>query len=263
MSSGEKKHDFHLVDPSPWPIFASFASLILAFGAVYYFHTKTLWLLLVGTALLIYGSFMWFRDVIEEAEKQGHHTVVVQIGHRYGMTLFIASEVMFFVAWFWAYFDVSLFPNEFTGNVWPPKDIETFDPWDIPLINTLVLLLSGTTVTWSHHSLLEGDRKGFIQGLVLTVILGAFFTALQAYEYHHATFAFSDHIYGSVFYMATGFHGFHVIVGTIFLAVCLWRGKLGHFTKDHHFGFEAAAWYWHFVDVVWLFLFAAIYIWGS
>ena len=263
MSSGEKKHDFHLVDPSPWPIFTSFASLVLAFGAVYYFHTKTLWLLLIGTALLIYGSFMWFRDVIDEAEKQGHHTLVVQIGHRYGMTLFIASEVMFFVAWFWAYFDVSLFPNDFVGNVWPPKDIVTFDPWDIPLINTLVLLLSGTTVTWSHHSLLEGDRKGFIQGLVLTVILGAFFTALQAYEYHHATFAFSDHIYGSVFYMATGFHGFHVIVGTIFLAVCLWRGKLGHFTKDHHFGFEAAAWYWHFVDVVWLFLFAAIYIWGS
>ena len=263
MSSSEKKHDFHLVDPSPWPIFSSFACLILAFGAVYYFHTKALWLLLIGTAFLIYASFMWFRDVIDEAEKQGHHTLVVQIGHRYGMTLFIASEVMFFVAWFWAYFDVSLFPNDFVGNVWPPKDIETFDPWDIPLINTLVLLLSGTTVTWSHHALLEDDRKGFIQGLVLTVILGVCFTALQAYEYHHATFAFSDHIYGSVFYMATGFHGFHVIVGTIFLAVCLWRGKLGHFNKDHHFGFEAAAWYWHFVDVVWLFLFAAIYIWGS
>ena len=155
---------------------------------------------------------MWFRDVVIEAEHQGHHTPVVQIHHRYGMTLFIASEVMFFVAWFWAYFDVSLFPNDFVGNVWPPKDIETFDPWDIPLINTLVLLLSGTTVTWSHHALLEDDRKGFIQGLVLTVILGVCFTALQAYEYHHATFAFSDHIYGSVFYMATGFHGFHVIV---------------------------------------------------
>jgi cytochrome c oxidase subunit 3 len=179
------------------------------------------------------------------------------------MTLFIASEVMFFVAWFWAYFDASLFPGEFVGNVWPPKDIETFDPWDIPLINTLVLLLSGTTVTWSHHALLEDDRKSFIQGLWLTVILGACFTALQIYEYQHASFNFSGHIYGATFYMATGFHGFHVLVGTIFLAVCLWRGKLGHFNKDHHFGFEAAAWYWHFVDVVWLFLFAAIYIWGS
>ena len=179
------------------------------------------------------------------------------------MTLFIASEVMFFVAWFWAYFDASLYPSAFVGGVWPPKDIEVFNPWDIPLINTLVLLLSGTTVTWAHHSLLEDDRKGFIQGLTLTVILGFFFTLLQAYEYHHATFTYSGHIYGAVFYMATGFHGFHVIIGTIFLAVCLWRGRLGHFTKDHHFGFEAAAWYWHFVDVVWLFLFAAIYIWGS
>ena len=165
------------------------------------------------------------------------------------MTLFIASEVMFFVAWFWAYFDISLFPNEFVGNVWPPKDIETFDPWDIPLINTLVLLLSGTTVTWAHHSLIEGDRKGFIQGLTFTVVLGFFFTLLQAYEYHHATFDYSGHIYGAVFYMATGFHGFHVIIGTIFLAVCLARAKKGHFTKEHHFGFEAAAWYWHIINL--------------
>ena len=149
MSSGEKKHDYHLVDPSPWPIFTSFACLVLAVGAVYYFHTKTLWLMLIGTALLIYGSFMWFRDVVDEAEKQGHHTMVVQITHRYGMTLFIASEVMFFVAWFWAFFNASLFPTEAIGNVWPPEEIKTFDPWDIPLINTLILLLSGTTVTLS------------------------------------------------------------------------------------------------------------------
>ena len=261
--SAEKKHDYHLVDPSPWPIYTSFACLVLAIGAIFYMHNDISWGMYLGLALLIYGAYMWFRDVVIEAEHQGHHTPVVQIHHRYGMTLFIASEVMFFVAWFWAYFDISLFPNEFVGNVWPPKDIETFDPWDIPLINTLVLLLSGTTVTWAHHALLEDDRKGFIQGLTLTVILGFFFTLLQAYEYHHATFTYSGHIYGAVFYMATGFHGFHVIIGTIFLAVCLWRGRLGHFTKDHHFGFEAAAWYWHFVDVVWLFLFAAIYIWGS
>jgi cytochrome c oxidase subunit 3 len=179
------------------------------------------------------------------------------------MTLFIASEVMFFVAWFWAYFDASLFPSLAIGGTWPPKDIITFDPWDIPLINTLILLLSGTTVTWSHHALLEGDRKSFIQGLVLTVILGFSFSLLQVYEYQHATFDFAGNIYGSVFYMATGFHGFHVIIGTIFLAVCLMRARKGHFTEEHHFGFEAAAWYWHFVDVVWLFLFAAIYIWGS
>ena len=181
MSSGEKKHEFHLVDPSPWPIYVSFATLILAFGAVYYFHTQTLWLLLIGTALLIYGAFMWWRDVIEEAEHQGHHTMVVQIGHRYGMTLFIASEVMFFVAWFWAYFNASLFPTEAIGSSWPPPDIKTFDPWDIPLINTLILLLSGTTVTWAHHAMIENDRKGLINGLTATVFLGFIFSCLQAY----------------------------------------------------------------------------------
>ena len=262
-SSAGQKHPYHLVDPSPLPFLSSIAGLAMAVGLVFYMHYETKWLLILGTIGLLTVMFLWWRDVIKESTFEQAHTPVVELGLRYGMALFIASEVMFFVAWFWAYFDVSLFPNEFVGNVWPPKDIETFDPWDIPLINTLVLLLSGTTVTWAHHSLLEGDRKGFIQGLTLTVILGFFFTLLQAYEYHHATFDYSGHIYGAVFYMATGFHGFHVIIGTIFLAVCLARARKGHFTKDHHFGFEAAAWYWHFVDVVWLFLFAAIYVWGS
>ncbi len=213
-----------------------------------------------GLVFILITMFFWWRDVIREAEHQGHHTPIVQIGMRYGMILFIASEVMFFLAFFWAFFDSSLYPD--TG-VWPPAGVETFDPFDIPLINTMVLLLSGCTCTWAHAALLENDRKNFILGLGVTVLLGAAFTGLQIYEYDHATFGFKDGIYSSTFYMATGFHGFHVLVGTIFLAVCLWRGKLGHFTKEHHFGFEAAAWYWHFVDVVWLFLFAAIYIWGS
>jgi len=206
---------------------------------------------------------MWFRDVVLESVDNDHHTPVVKIHLRYGMTLFIASEVMFFVAWFWAYFNASLFPSELIGNVWPPKDIVTFDPWDIPLINTLILLLSGTTVTWAHHALEEGDKESFIQGLALTVFLGFCFSLLQVYEYQHAKFDFAGNIYGSVFYMATGFHGFHVIIGTIFLAVCWWRAKNDRYKKDEFFGFEAAAWYWHFVDVVWLFLFASIYIWGS
>ena len=235
MSSAEKKHDYHLVDPSPWPIFCSFASLIVCIGAVYYFTTKNLWLMFIGLAVLFYGAFMWFREVVIEAEHKGDHTPVVQISHRYGMVLFIASEVMFFVAWFWAYFDASLFPDQAIGGVWPPNDIQT----------------------------LENDRKSLIQGLTLTVILGAIFTMFQAYEYMAASFTMSSGIYGSTFYMATGFHGFHVLIGTIFLAVCLFRAKRGHYTPEHHFGFEAAAWYWHFVDVVWLFLFAAIYIWGS
>ena len=261
--SAEKKHDYHLVDPSPWPIYTSFACLVLAIGAIFYMHNGISWGMYLGLALLIYGAYMWFRDVVIEAEHQGHHTPVVQIHHRYGMTLFIASEVMFFVAWFWAYFNASLFPTEAVGGTWPPPDITTFDPWDIPLINTLVLLLSGTTVTWAHHAMLENDRKGLVNGLILTVFLGFFFSCLQAYEYHHASFTIDGNIYGATFYMATGFHGFHVIVGTIFLAVCLFRSMRGHSNSEHHFGFEAAAWYWHFVDVVWLFLFAAIYIWGS
>jgi cytochrome c oxidase subunit 3 len=203
---------------------------------------------------------------------------VVQISHRYGMILFIASEVMFFVAWFWAYFDVALFPNdaaqfarsELIGGQWPPvpsadgvKFRGTFDPWHLPLLNTLILLTSGTTVTWAHHALLHGDRKGLINGLWLTVILGALFTCVQAYEYAHAAFTYSGHIYGATFFMATGFHGAHVLIGTTFLIVCLIRAYKGHFSPTQHLGFEFAAWYWHFVDVVWLFLFICIYVWGG
>jgi cytochrome c oxidase subunit 3 len=193
------------------------------------------------------------------------------------MILFIASEVMFFVAWFWAYFDAALFPGEhkefmrteLLGGHWPPVPTaddrfkSTFDPWHLPLLNTLILLTSGTTVTWAHHALIENDRKGLIQGLWLTILLGVSFTCVQAYEYSHAAFTYAGHIYGSTFFMATGFHGAHVIIGTIFLSVCLLRAYLGHFKPDHHFGFEAAAWYWHFVDVVWLFLFTFIYVWGG
>jgi cytochrome c oxidase subunit 3 len=219
----------------------------------------------------------WWRDVIKEAEHQGDHTRVVQISHRYGMILFIASEVMFFVAWFWAYFDVALFPadphqvlrSDLIGHVWPPKPAPdgsfrgTFDPWHLPLLNTLILLTSGTTVTWAHHALLHGDRKGLINGLWLTILLGGTFTCVQAYEYYHAAFNYSGHIYGATFFMATGFHGAHVLIGTVFLTVCLIRSYAGHFSQTQHLGFEFAAWYWHFVDVVWLFLFACIYVWGG
>jgi cytochrome c oxidase subunit 3 len=268
-----KHHDYHLVDPSPWPVLGAIGAFIMAIGAVFYMHngeSPYRWVgLLLGLAIVLYVMFMWWRDVRNEAST-GYHTRVVQIHHRYGMMLFIASEVMFFVAWFWAYFDVALFPAdaiqfqrvEATGGVWPPASIATFDPWHLPLLNTLILLTSGTTVTWAHHAIIEGDRKGAKQALWITVALGLVFTACQAYEYGHAAFDFSGNIYGATFFMATGFHGFHVIVGTIFLFVCLMRLYKGDFTPQQHFGFEAAAWYWHFVDVVWLFLFAAIYVWG-
>ncbi|MCW5751658.1 MAG: cytochrome c oxidase subunit 3 [Alphaproteobacteria bacterium] len=264
MASTEAKgHDYHLVDPSPWPAFGAVAAFIAAVGFVMYMHDMTPWVLIVGGVLIAYTMYAWWKDVIREGEYEGHHTPVVQLGLRYGMVLFIASEVMFFVAWFWAYFNAALFPPEAIGGVWPPQGIETFDPWHLPFANTLILLTSGTTVTWAHHALREGDRKGTIQGLTLTVILGAIFTVVQAYEYSHAAFGFTDGIYASTFFMATGFHGAHVLIGTIFLLVVLLRAIKGHFKPDHHFGFEAAAWYWHFVDVVWLFLFFCIYLWGA
>jgi heme/copper-type cytochrome/quinol oxidase subunit 3 len=218
------------------------------------------WIMCVGLAWILATMGFWWWDVIKEAEYQGHHTPIVQIGMRYGMLLFIASEVMFFVAFFWAFFDASLYPD--TG-VWPPAGVETFSAWDIPLINTLILLLSGCTVTWAHAALLKDDRENLINGLAYTILLGIAFTALQIYEYDHATFKFTDGIYSSTFYLATGFHGFHVFVGTCFLIVCWFRARAGHFTSEQHFGFEAAAWYWHFVDVVWLFLFVSIYWWGG
>ena len=290
--SHAKNHDYHLVDPSPWPVVASVFALLMAVGGIAWMKTgaggvfgvKGPWLFILGTMGVVATAYMWWRDVVIEAHK-GDHTPVVQLHLRYGMILFIASEVMFFVAWFWAYFDAAFYAgdvhviansknieglverNQLTGGVWPPKPSEafrsTFDPWGLPLVNTLVLLLSGVTVTWAHHALLKNDRRGLVLGLVCTVALGALFTVLQAYEYGHAAFNYSGHIYGATFFMATGFHGAHVIIGTIFLLVCLFRALKGHFTPQQHFGFEAAAWYWHFVDVVWLFLFAAIYVWGA
>ncbi len=265
-----KQHPYHLVDPSPWPLLGGVSAFVLAVGGIAYMHGYSLWSMLPGLAMVIYTMAMWWRDVIREA-KAGDHTPVVQLHLRYGMILFILSEVMFFVAWFWAFFDSSLTADsaiqiskaEFTGGNWPPQGIEVFDPWHLPLLNTLILLTSGTTLTWAHHALLHDDRKGVIWGLALTVALGIVFSFVQAYEYMHAPFSFGGNIYGATFYMATGFHGFHVIVGTIFLIVCLVRASRNQYTKTHHFGFEAAAWYWHFVDVVWLFLFFTIYIWGG
>ena len=256
-------HPYHLVDPSPWPLTGSIAAIALTFGLVQYMHDYGLWWVAPGAALMVLTLFMWWLDVVREGEHQGHHTGVVQIGLRYGMSLFIASEVMFFAAFFWAFFDASLFPKEAVGGVWPPQGILTFDPFSLPLLNTLILLTSGCPVTWAHHALREGDRKGLIQGLTLTVMLGLLFTGVQAYEYANAPYGFDQTVFASTFFMATGFHGFHVIVGTSFLIVCLIRSIRGHFTPTHHFGFEAASWYWHFVDVVWLFLFIFVYIWGG
>ncbi len=261
------KHPYHLVDPSPWPLLSAFAGGALVSGIVVMAHGGGKWLLLLGVLAVAACMFGWWRDVLKESRNPAYHTPVVRLGLRYGMILFIASEVMFFVAFFWAYFHFALYPEHVSGAataIWPPAGIYTFDPWHLPFLNTLILLLSGCTVTWAHHCLLENDRKGLVTGLALTVVLGMIFTALQAWEYAVAPFPFNGGgVYPSVFFLATGFHGFHVIVGTIFLAVCLVRAMKGGFTPERHFGFEAAAWYWHFVDVVWLFLFVSIYWWGA
>ncbi len=264
MADHPRTHPYHMVEPSPWPALGAFSALVLGAGAIGMFaNPDRWWMLFPGLILAMSTMYFWWRDVIHEARIEKAHTPVVQIGLRYGMALFIASEVMFFLAWFWAYFNASLFPTVQMGGIWPPEGILTFDPWDLPFINTLVLLTSGTTVTWAHHALKEGKRDQLIAGLWVTVVLGITFTGFQIVEYLEAPFGFREGIYGSTFFMATGFHGFHVIVGTIFLSVCLYRACKDHFTPQQHFGFEAAAWYWHFVDVVWLFLFCCIYWWGA
>lgn len=261
---------YHLVQPSAWPLLGSFAAGLLALGIVLFMHKVKLGGIDIGLKGILFGlvgvlaiMVVWWRDVIRESVVEKVHSPIVKIGLRYGMALFITSEVMFFAAFFWAYFDTALFPREAVGGVWPPKNIHTFDPFDMPFMMTLILLLSGTTVTWAHHAVLEGKTKDAARALALTVGLGFVFSCFQAYEYHHATFTIKDGIFGSTFYMATGFHGLHVIIGTIFLAVCWWRTVKGHFTPQSHFGLEAAAWYWHFVDVVWLFLFVSVYWYGS
>jgi cytochrome c oxidase subunit 3 len=253
-------HPYHLVDPSTWPMLSSLAAGCMLGGAALYFHGYKPWLSLIGLVGVLGCMFGWWRNVVHEAVGGGHHTSAVQRGLRLGMALFIVSELMFFVAFFWSFFNASFFPTEAVGGVWPPKGIKTLDAMEFPLLNTLILLLSGCTVTWAHEAIRQNVRVEVVQALLITVLLGLIFSAVQAFEYHHTSFAFKDGVYPSNFFMATGFHGFHVIVGTTFLLVCLLRARKGHFKPDHHFGFEAAAWYWHFVDVVWLFLFVSIYL---
>jgi len=257
-------HPYHLVEPSPFPYMASFSALGLTVGGVMYFHSYEYGgtLTIVSAILIISIAYSWWRDIVREATFQGHHTLAVQKGLRLGMLLFIVSEVMFFFGFFWGFFHSSLGPDISIGAVWPPLGIQSIDAFGVPLLNTAVLLTSGATVTWSHHALIAGDRYNTIIALILTIVLATIFTALQGMEYYEASFSIADSVYGSVFFMLTGFHGFHVLVGTIFLAVCLVRIIRSHYTKNHHNGFEAAIWYWHFVDFVWLGLFVIVYWWG-
>lgn len=256
---------YHLVDPSPWPILVSFSLLTMAVGAVLSMHGYPNGgsLFSLGFTLTGFGMVLWFVDIIIESTHLGHHTKEVKNGIIIGVFLFIISEVFAFLGIFWAYFHSSLSPAIELGGVWPPAGITPLDPFGIPLLNTFLLLSSGAFITYGHHALLGGDRKGAILGTLLTIVLAVVFTGLQYYEYSEAAFTITDSVYGSAFYCSTGLHGLHVIVGTLFILMGFYRMINYHLTRLHHAGHEAAIFYWHFVDVVWLFLFIAVYYWGG
>lgn len=257
-----KNHPFHLVDYSPWPLLGSLGTFTILIGFIKWFNFNQINLIILGIIINLIIIYQWWRDIVRERTFQGLHTTKVTIGLRWGMILFITSEVFFFIAFFWSFFHARLTPRIELGIIWPPKGINPFNPIEIPLLNTLILLTSGLTITWSHHRLIENNYNQALQSLILTVILGFYFTILQGFEYIQAPFTISDRVYGSTFYITTGLHGLHVIIGSRFLFICIIRIYKNHFSSTHHFGFEAAAWYWHFVDVVWLFLYISIYWWG-
>jgi len=260
-----KMHSFHLVDNSPWPFMGSMGALTVTLGAVLYFHGYLLGssLLSVGFLQLISVSTVWWRDVIRESTFQGHHTFNVQKGLRMGMFLFIVSEVMFFFSFFWAFFHSSISSSVEICCVWPPHGIQVFNTLGVPFLNTFILVFSGLTATWAHRAICKSKFEQTRIALILTLSLAVMFTNLQLCEYLEASYAICDSVYGSVFYLLTGFHGFHVLIGTIFILVCYFRFCSGHFSPLRHLGFEMSLWYWHFVDVVWIFLFITLYWWGN
>nr|UGS80391.1 cytochrome c oxidase subunit III [Lachesilla picticeps] len=258
-----QNHPFHLVNISPWPLTGALAALFMTLGMVELFNLSKNLLMNIGLLTMILTMIQWWRDVIRESTFQGNHSIKVAKSMQWGMILFITSEVFFFISFFWAFFHSSLSPNIEIGMNWPPMGISAFNPLQIPLLNTMILLSSGASITWAHHALLKNKFSQTSTALTITIILGLYFSALQLFEYIEASFTIADSIYGSTFFMATGFHGLHVIIGTLFILISFIRHLKIQFSSTHHFGFEAAAWYWHFVDVVWLFLFISIYWWGN
>lgn len=259
----KNRHFFHIVDKSPWPLTTAISLLFLTSSAALWFHTGVSDFFKFSFISLILSSVLWFRDVVREGTFEGHHTRQVQTSLKYGMFLFILSEVMFFFSFFWTFFHSSLSPTTQIGGIWPPLEIQILETWEVPALNTAILLTSGASITWAHYALLKNDREQVIQGFLVTLFLAVLFTSFQLMEYFGASYHISDSVYGSVFFTLTGFHGLHVLVGTCFLIVCFFRYLNFHFTPHHHLGFQAASWYWHFVDVVWILLFCTVYIWGN
>ena len=265
IRSNFQDHPFHLVSPSPWPLYTSVSLLNLATSTALSMHNfnNGYILTIISLILVISSMSFWFRDIISEGTFLGNHTLAVQKGLNLGVILFIVSEALFFLAIFWAFFHSALTPTIELGAQWPPIGIEPVNPFELPLLNTVILLSSGATVTYAHHSLIYGERKGALYGSIATVLLAIIFTIFQGIEYNVSSFTISDGAFGTCFFFGTGFHGFHVIVGTILLSVALWRIFAYHLTDNHHVGFEGGILYWHFVDVVWLFLYISVYYWGS
>ena len=263
--SNFQAHPFHLVSPSPWPLYTSISLFSLTTSAVLSFHgfAYAEYNLFMSLTSVILAMSLWFRDIIAEGTYIGNHTLAVQRGLNMGVGLFIVSEVFFFLVIFWAFFHSALSPTIELGAKWPPMGIDSINPFELPLLNTIILLSSGVTVTFAHHSLIQGNRSGALYGAIYTIILAVIFTALQGIEYTVSSFTISDGTYSSCFYFGTGFHGLHVIIGTAFLAVGFWRMLAYHLTENHHLGLESGILYWHFVDVVWLFLYISVYYWGS
>uniref|UniRef100_A0AB74S0W2 Cytochrome c oxidase subunit 3 n=1 Tax=Echinolaelaps echidninus TaxID=2759148 RepID=A0AB74S0W2_9ACAR len=254
-------HPFHIVENSPWPIIGSFSSFMFMSSLVFLFHSLDLnfiYYCLLGMILIFY---QWWRDVVRESTYQGCHSMLVKKSLKLGMMLFILSEVFFFISFFWSYFHNMLAPDMEIGMIWPPKGVEIFNPYQIPLLNTIILLSSGFTVTLCHHSILNKNFSKSKMSLMMTIMLGVYFSFLQWFEYNQSYFCINDSIYGTVFFLMTGFHGLHVLIGTVFLGVNFFRLVKNHYSDNYHFGFEASAWYWHFVDVVWLFLYVFVYWW--
>nr|WRQ18230.1 cytochrome c oxidase subunit 3 [Multinervis guangxiensis] len=256
-------HPYHLVDKSPWPLFGSISIMSMVSGLALWFCQGKIEPMILSFIILLLMMFQWWRDVIRESTFQGLHTKKVILSMKIGMVMFIVSEIMFFLSFFWAFLNSSLSPNIEIGLLWPPKSVKSFNPLSIPLLNTMILLSSGISLTWAHNSLLMNNFSQTVKSMIITVILGVYFSLLQLFEYYNSSFSISDSIYGSTFFLSTGFHGIHVIIGTLFILTSMIRMSKLHMSKMHHLGFEASAWYWHFVDVVWLFLYIMIYWWGE
>jgi len=259
----KNRHFYHIVNNSPWPLLISFTLLGLTSGTMFWFHQNVIYIFFLSFCTMIYIMFLWFRDVIREGTFEGNHTKEVQSNLKFGMFLFILSEVMFFFSFFWTFFHSSLAPSWEIGIVWPPIDIVVLDTWRVPALNTIISLTSGAAITWAHYALILGKRYEVIQGFCITIFLAILFTLFQMMEYFSSLYHLYDGIYGSIFFIITGFHGLHVLIGTCFLLICFFRFLKFHFTSNHHIGFQSASWYWHFVDVIWILLFISVYFWGN